>query len=207
MTGTQPGCTGRNSVCRRGRNVACRTGSSHILTVDTQGGWGGRAGLRRLATAISKGSGSARSPPQMGMASLPRHIHVDGIPKGNPKVDSRNGTGLVSDLAVLPMSAIYTHAADVPWPLLPCEVDLVPQLQALATSCTPSAIDDAMLRVLDAHCFVDSVGSRGASPTDLGDGLGLVREQHYRMNIKAFQRWLKTQAGALYYWILRINIV
>ena len=65
-TGTQPGCTGRNVVCRRGRNVACRTGSNHILTVDTQGakgGWKERAcRFASVGKAISKEPGGACFP-------------------------------------------------------------------------------------------------------------------------------------------------
>ena len=39
----------------------CRRGSSHILTMDTQGGWKERAGLRRLAEPSAK-SQAVRAP-------------------------------------------------------------------------------------------------------------------------------------------------
>ena len=54
MIGTQPGCTGRNVVCRGGRNVVCRRGSSHILTHGYTGGLEGEGRFALFGEPLAK---------------------------------------------------------------------------------------------------------------------------------------------------------
>ena len=79
----------------------------------------------------------------------------------------------------------------VPWQLLSCELDLVPALRSLAASDSAAASDAAVIQVLRAHPFVTY---RDASL--VGNGLESVTEEHYRLNINAFRRWLRSTSGA-----------
>ena len=92
-------------------------------------------------------------------------------------------------VTVMSSAARFTCVEGVPWPLLPCELDLVPALRVLAKGDGAAAL----VGVLRAHPFV--AVSEGVS--DLGvDVGGTVSATHFRINISAFRKWLKTLEGA-----------
>ena len=85
-----------------------------------------------------------------------------------------------------------TRVEGVRWPLLPCEVELAPQLRAL-TAAGPEDTDAALCAVLRAHPFITSKGELPIKA--LGAALGECIEETFRMNIGAFQRWLRRPEG------------
>lgn len=85
---------------------------------------------------------------------------------------------------------------DVPWPLLPCEEDLVPLLATLASAPSRAQRDDAILEVLRAHPWVEAKGKPGGGPAaDLGGRIGAFKEEHFRLSLGAFRGWLKKPEG------------
>jgi len=84
----------------------------------------------------------------------------------------------------------------VPFDLLPCEMGLAVTLQVLAEAKTPREIDAAILETLRLHPFVEEKGAPGgAGKLDLGKDVGVCTEGHFRLNIRAFNQWLKTGEG------------
>jgi len=86
-----------------------------------------------------------------------------------------------------------------PWVLLPCESKLLHLAQALAEADSCRSSDLAVLRILRAHPFVEVKGRPGGSPPrDFGDGLGICSEEHFRLNIRTFNQWLKSKDGKVF---------
>ena len=140
-------------------------------------------GTRRCKQCVAQGEGNApKSPPCAAVRGAP----------------SANAPAVFAD-APLAADERLTSVPGIPWPLLPCELGFAPLLRAFADADGPdgpAASDAALINVLRAHPFVNAHGrANDAPPLDLGDGLGLVRETHYRLNINAFRKWLKLPEG------------
>ncbi|CAE8724338.1 unnamed protein product, partial [Polarella glacialis] len=86
----------------------------------------------------------------------------------------------------------------IPWPLLPCELSLVESLRALAEAVSVDEREKAVLCVLRAHPFIEVKGRPGGGVGDVNFGneaLGSAQEEHFRLNLGAFRRWLKDDEG------------
>lgn len=84
----------------------------------------------------------------------------------------------------------------IPWELLPCEVGLAATLRTLAAAQTSQERDAATLAALRNHTFIEVKGRPGGTPeVDFGEGLGLCKEEHFRMDVRGFNKWLRTPEG------------
>lgn len=80
------------------------------------------------------------------------------------------------------------------WPLLPCELALVPLLRALTAANSGKETDAAVVAVLRAHPFITSTRKErpiSGVPAALGAEVGECVEEHFKMNLGALHRWLK----------------
>jgi len=90
----------------------------------------------------------------------------------------------------------WLHLEGIPWPLLPCEAPLVEPLRSLAKASSAEDRDAAILECLRLHPFVEvKAPQHGKDPQDFGPPVGPCQEEHFRMNIRTFNKWLKTEEG------------
>jgi len=92
-----------------------------------------------------------------------------------------------------------------PSELLPCEHALLPALQVLAAAedgGDHASRDAALVAVLREHPFVtvskSEARAEAGAPVVAGEGLILQSAEHFRTNVRAFNKWLKTHEGKPY---------
>jgi len=102
----------------------------------------------------------------------------------------------------LPMSNSCTsddhllRVAGLRWPLLPCELKLVPLLSELSVAISAAEHDAKVVAVLRAHPFITSKGRPAGARLSMGPDLGECEEEHFRMHMGSFHKWLKQPEAA-----------
>jgi hypothetical protein len=121
---------------------------------------------------------------------------MENANKQHPKTgDTDLSSGLVLKDSHLSVSS--DGICDTSMPLLPCELNLERQLRVFSGAQTAEDRNAAVIAILRQHPFVEVKGRPGVGghDFDFGPGLGQVKEEHFRLNLNAFRRWLKCAEG------------
>jgi len=119
-----------------------------------------------------------------------------GKGNGKGKASTNGASSADSPNHEPPPPPVWLQLDGVPFALLPCEAPLADALRKLATTTSAAERDAAMLAALRDHPFIEVKGPQGGrAPFDFGAKLGNCIEEHFRMDVRGFQRWLRTEEG------------